>query len=205
MSEIRVSPIAKAIYIEAKFYQALGRFIAEWSNLEYVMGASFVQIVGDQDFKKKRALYLAFCSGRNFNTKRALFDSAIEAIPESAMKEFAKVISKKSSQYVIFRNKAAHDCVTRTQNGMEINPHKNWAEPDASGPDAITLEKLKAATKRVESLASLTSSVLLFHHKPEEVQPQVDELPNEADHPLGVLIPPKKQPRVLKPRYRPPS
>lgn len=202
MSEIRVSPVAKAKYIEMKFYQALGHFIAEWSNLEFVMGSSFVQIVGDQDFKKKRALYLAFCSSRNFNTKRDLFDAALEGIPESPLREFAKAISKKSSQYVTFRNKAAHDCVTKTMTRMEINPHKNWAERDASGPDAITLEKLKAATKRVETLASLTSSVLLFHHKPEEVLPLVDGLPNEADFPLGVPIPPKKKPRVLIPRRK---
>ena len=200
MSGIRVSQIAKATYIEAKFYQALGRFIAEWSNLEYVLGAAFVQIVGDQDFKKKRALYLAFCSSRNFNTKRDLFEAALEAIPNSPRKLFAKAISKKSSQYVTFRNRAAHDCITKTATGLEINPHKNWAERDASGPDAITLEKLRAATKRVETLASLTSSVLLFQHKPEEVQPLVDELPNEADYPLGVPIPQKKKPRVLTPR-----
>ena len=202
MSEIRVSQVAKATYIETKFYQALGRFIAEWSNLEYVMGASFVQIVGDQDFKKKRALYLAFCSSRNFNTKRDLFEAALEAIPDSPRKLFAKAISKKSIQYVTFRNRAAHDCVTKTLTRMEINPHKNWAERDASGLDAITLEKLKAATKRVETLASLTTSVLLFHHKPEEVQPLVDGLPNEADYPLGVPIPAKKKPRVLRSRRR---
>jgi hypothetical protein len=200
MSEIRVSQTAKATYIQSKFYQALGRFIAEWSNLEYVLGASFVQIVGDQDYRKKKALYLAFCSSRNFNTKRDLFDAALEAIPESPRKDFAKAISKKSGQYVTFRNRAAHDAVSMMGTRMEINAHKNWAERDASGPDAITLEKLKAAAKRVEALAGLASSVLLFQHKPEVVLPQVEALPNEADFPLGVPIPPKKQPRALKPR-----
>lgn len=190
-------------YIESQFYQAMGRFIAEWSSFEYVLAESFVKLLGASDRKKADILYRAFCSGRNFNTKRDLFDSAVESITDTARGDFAKSVSKVASRYSSFRNRVAHDLVIKKieKNSIwyEISPHKNRTTPD---PNAVTLAKLKAASQRVEELMGLTSWGLLFGKELEEAQRLIDELPNEADYPLGAPIPPKKTPRVLIPRRR---
>jgi hypothetical protein len=195
--------MASEKYIESQFYQAMGRFIAEWSSFEYVLANSFVKILRPPDRTKADALYRAFCSGRNFNTKRDLFDSTIESIADPVMQDFAKSVSRVAGRYSSFRNRVAHDLVIKKIDNdliwYVISPHKNRTTDD---PNAVTIAKLKAATKRVEMLTSLASAALLFRHKPEEVQPLVDGLPNEADHPLGVPIPPKKQKRVLIPRRK---
>ena len=105
--------MASEKYIESQFYQAMWRFIAEWSSFEYVLANSFVKIIGRSGRWNGEPLYRAFCSGRNFNTKRDLFDAAVESITDKATKDFARAVSKVGSQYSSFRNRVSHDLVIK--------------------------------------------------------------------------------------------
>lgn len=184
---------------EEQFFAAVGRTVAAWSALEYLMCQWFIKLLKDSPTSgKTMSLLKVFSSARNFNTKRDLLEAAALSASTGSEQEFLVTAIKKASQYSAFRNKVAHDLYIKDGNRMQIQPHKMVFE--AFKP--IVLQDLLAAQTWIDKLKNIMARTLADNGiTPEEGLLQIEELPNEADHPLNAPIPPKGQQRAPRKRH----
>ncbi|WP_425987431.1 hypothetical protein [Brevundimonas sp. TWP2-3-2] len=175
-----------------RFYGALGRCIAQWSELEFIAGGLFFRVTKLSRDQAK----VIFHSGRNWRTKTEMLNAAISTAKlPPGLRDALTAIVDRSGYYASFRNAIAHDMlqlepvwVARGGNRRELclRPHVASLEP-IYDEGALRRQQLENGAKNISLLSAVMIHALNRSPTdqlgaPERLRLLVSLLPAAAHH-----------------------